>query len=66
LPVALPFVFSRDAGSAMRVSNAIAVALLFGCGVAYGRAVGRSPRLIGLAMIALGTALVALTMALGG
>jgi VIT1/CCC1 family predicted Fe2+/Mn2+ transporter len=51
---------------AMRASNAIAIALLFAAGAAYGRVVGRSPWLIGSSMVALGSVLVALTIALGG
>ena len=51
---------------AMRASNAVAVAMLFVAGAAYGRIVGRPPWLIGLSMVALGSVLVALTMALGG
>jgi hypothetical protein len=49
-----------------RVSNAIAVAMLFVAGVAYGRSVGWHPAGLGVAMVALGSALVVLTMALGG
>lgn len=66
LPVALPFVLMQDAPRALRVSNGVAVTMLFLAGVTYGRAVERSPVLIGLAMVALGAVLVALTMALGG
>ena len=66
LPVVVPFVFSSDAMLALRISNAIAVAMLFGVGVAYGRHAGQSPRLVGLSMVLLGCVLVALTSALGG
>ena len=65
-PVAAPFIVLQNASSAMRASNAIAVAMLFVAGVAYGRAVGWHPWGVGVAMVALGSALVALTMALGG
>ncbi len=65
-PVTIPFIFMRNLAAALRVSNAIAVAMLFVTGFAYGRVVGRAPWLIGLSMVALGGALVALTMALGG
>jgi hypothetical protein len=65
-PVALPFVFMQHAPTAMRVSNAIAVTMLFAAGMAYGRCVGRSPWAFGLSMVGLGLVLVALTMALGG
>jgi hypothetical protein len=65
-PVAIPFIVMRNANAALRVSNAIAIAMLFGAGVAYGRTVGRTPWLVGIAMVLLGGVLVALTMALGG
>lgn len=66
LPVALPFVFLAQPHHAMRVSNLIAVLMLFGTGIAYGRCVGRSPWGFGIGMVGVGAVLVALTMALGG
>lgn len=66
LPVVVPFVFSSDAMLALRISNTIAVAMLCGVGVAYGRHAGQSPWLVGLSMVLLGCVLVALTIALGG
>ncbi len=65
-PVAVPFIFLQSAPLAMRGSNAIAIAMLFLAGFAYGRCVGRSPWLVGLSMVGLGGLLVALTIALGG
>ena len=65
-PVAVPFVIMHDATRALRVSNGIAVALLFLMGAAYGRSIGRSPWPIGLGMVVLGALLVAMTIALGG
>ena len=65
-PVALPFLFMENVSFAMRVSNGIAVVMLFVAGVAYGRGVGRSPWGFGIGMVVLGGILVALTMALGG
>jgi hypothetical protein len=65
-PVAMPFMFFQNARLAMRVSNAVAVAMLFITGFAYGRCVGWSPKLFGIAMVVLGGVLVALTMLLGG
>jgi VIT1/CCC1 family predicted Fe2+/Mn2+ transporter len=65
-PVALPFLFGSDPGSALRLSNAIGVALLFFCGWAMGRYSGLRPFVTGIAMAAIGAALVAATMALGG
>ena len=65
-PVTIPFIFMQSAMTAMRVSNAVAIAMLFITGVAYGRCVGRSPWGFGISMVVLGSVLVALTMALGG
>ena len=65
-PVAIPFIVMHDATRAIRASNAIAVAMMFIAGVAYGRAVGWSPWAVGLFMVALGSVLVAMTIALGG
>jgi VIT1/CCC1 family predicted Fe2+/Mn2+ transporter len=65
-PVTIPFIFMHSAMTAMRVSNGIAIVMLFITGVAYGRCVGRSPWVFGVSMVVLGSILVALTMALGG
>jgi hypothetical protein len=47
-------------------TSGVAILLLFLAGVAYGRVVGRNPWIVGLSMVALGSVLVALTIALGG
>jgi VIT1/CCC1 family predicted Fe2+/Mn2+ transporter len=65
-PVAIPFIFMSPLARAMRVSNAIAIVLLFLCGYAFGGITGYRRWLTGLTMVALGTALVAITIALGG
>lgn len=65
-PVAVPFIFMGHVASAMRVSNGVAMLLLFVTGFAYGRCVGRSPWVFGISMVVLGGVLVALTLALGG
>ncbi len=65
-PVAIPFIFMRSAGAALRVSNAVAVAMLFLTGYAFGRLTGRRPWLVGILMVILGSILVGITMALGG
>ena len=65
-PVATPFVFMRNVMLALRVSNAIAIAMLFLAGMAYGRCVGRREWVMGISMVGLGAALVGITMALGG
>jgi hypothetical protein len=65
-PVVIPFIVMHSAVPALRASNAIAIAMLFIAGYAYGRAAGRRPWLLGMAMVLLGALLSALTMALGG
>ncbi|MEJ1158928.1 VIT family protein [Prosthecomicrobium sp. N25] len=66
MPVALPFMFVEDPALALRISNTIAIVLLFFTGYAFGKAAGYWPLLAGGVMVLLGTALVALTIALGG
>ncbi len=66
LPVVLPFVFVSDLFTAMRVSNGIAIAMLFYCGWRLGRYTNGRPLRFGLALVLLGVVLVAITMALGG
>ena len=65
-PVAIPFMLMPNVGPALRVSNAVAIVLLFLTGYAFGRMTGRSPVWVGCAMVVLGIALVAMTLALGG
>jgi hypothetical protein len=65
-PVAIPFIVMDNVMRGMRMSNAIAIVMLFLTGAAYGRVVGRSPWVIGASMVVLGGVLVGLTMALGG
>lgn len=66
LPVVLPFAAIEDARRALRVSNAIAVVMLFLTGCAFGRSAGHRPLAMGLAMVILGGGLVAITISLGG
>jgi len=65
-PVAIPFIFMNDVARAMRISNAIAIVLLFLAGYAFGRIAEYRPWLTGFAMVLLGSVLVAVTIALGG
>lgn len=66
LPVALPFVFMQQAQRALRVSNGVALVLLFATGYLLGRYAGRPPIRLGLIMTFIGLVLVAATIALGG
>jgi VIT1/CCC1 family predicted Fe2+/Mn2+ transporter len=56
----------HNAVPAMRVSNAIAIVMLFLTGYAFGRLSGHRPWLFGISMVFLGMILVGMTMALGG
>jgi hypothetical protein len=65
-PVVVPFIFLHDTMLALRMSDGIALAMLFGTGFAFGRCTGHRPWAMGLSMAVLGSALVGITMALGG
>ena len=65
-PVVTPFIFIHEARLALRVSNGIAIAMLFMSGYAFGRYSGFRPIRVGLVMVVVGIAMVAMTMALGG
>jgi hypothetical protein len=65
-PVVVPFFFVSDAMRALRISNGIAIGLLFVAGYSLAKASGFRPLRTGLVMVAIGAALVGLTMALGG
>ena len=65
-PVVLPFVVFQDARLALRVSNAVAIILLFVCGFLFARYAGLRPWITGLIMVAVGVAQVSLAIALGG
>ena len=66
LPVVIPFIVMHKSAPALRVSNAIALVMLFATGYAFGRMTGRHPWLVGLSMVVLGLILVGMTIALGG
>jgi hypothetical protein len=65
-PVAIPFLVMHDVLPALRLSNTIAVVLLFAVGWYFARITGRRPAIVGSAMVVLGSVLVGLTIALGG
>ena len=66
LPVVLPFLLVRDPKRALRISNGIAILLLFLTGYLYGYHTGYRPLRSGLIMVVFGAAMVAMTIALGG
>ena len=65
-PIVIPFILISDARLALRLSNAVAIGMLFVCGYALGRCAGFRPWATGLSMVAVGAALVGVAIALGG
>ena len=66
LPAALPFAVIDDPALALRISNAILLALLFVVGYRAARRTLARPWIVGASFVALGLALVLVTIALGG
>jgi hypothetical protein len=66
LPGALPFLFIQDPVWALRVSNAILIALLFVAGFMWGRFTGASRLRAAFFMAGLGLAMVGVATLLGG
>jgi hypothetical protein len=65
-PVILPFLLVSHIRVASRVSDLVAITMLFFSGHAYGRYAGHSAWGWGLAMVAIGAVMVGLTISLGG
>lgn len=65
-PATIPFILIPEPVMALRISNAIAVTLLFITGFFLGRKTGYRPVLMGLVFAILGALLVYITIALGG
>jgi hypothetical protein len=65
-PVVVPFMFISEMSLAMRVSNAVALVILFIGGHRLGHYAGGVAWRTGLAMAAVGAVLVSIIMALGG
>lgn len=66
LPVLLPFLLIRDEALALRVANALILAMLFAIGWRWAPFANASRFKTGLALLGLGVALVVITIALGG
>jgi VIT family len=65
-PVVVPFFFIDSVQPALRLSNAVAIAMLFLCGYAFARCTGLRAWPTALAMVAIGCAMVGVAVALGG
>jgi VIT1/CCC1 family predicted Fe2+/Mn2+ transporter len=66
IPAAFPFLFIDDAWIALRVSNAILIALLFVTGYRWAHYTSLRPWLTGLGLMVAGVGLVLVAIALGG
>ena len=66
LPIVAPLYFIETPETAVRISNAVALTLLFLLGTWWGRVVGLGSIKIGFGLTAIGMALVGVTIALGG
>jgi len=65
-PVVVPFIFIHHTVLALRVSNGVAIVMMFLCGWSVARYVGFNKWIMSVAMVIIGTILVAVTIALGG
>jgi VIT family len=65
-PVAVPFLFIREPRLALRISNAVAIVMLFMAGYVFGGYAGFRPWKVGLAMVVIGMAMVGVTIVFGG
>jgi hypothetical protein len=65
-PIVIPFLVVGDARLALRLSNVVAIVMLFLCGYVFGYRSGLRPWAAGLVMVAVGVALVGVAIALGG
>jgi hypothetical protein len=65
-PVAIPFLVFGSAWTAIRVSNLVAIVMLFATGFTFGQLTGRGKWQWGISMVVLGAALAGLTIRLGG
>ena len=65
-PVVIPFMAIGDVHLALRISNAVAIVMMFACGYAFGYRTGLRPMWSGFLMVVVGCILVAIAIALGG
>jgi len=65
-PVVIPFVFIHDTKLALRISNLVAIVMMFFCGWSVAKYVGYNKWKMSISIILIGIMLVAVTIALGG
>jgi hypothetical protein len=66
LPVVFPFVFINNPKLALRLSNLVAIIMLFLIGFRFGQYADHHPWKMGISMVILGAVLVGTTISLGG
>ena len=66
LPVVLPFLLVSRPGHALRVSNLVAIGLLFLTGYVFGRNIGHNAWRLGIVMVLIGCLLAGVAISLGG
>jgi VIT1/CCC1 family predicted Fe2+/Mn2+ transporter len=66
LPVVLPFLFVSRPGHALRLSNLVAIGLLFLTGYVFGRNIGHNAWRLGIVMVLIGSFLAGVAISLGG
>ena len=65
-PIVIPFIFIRDTQLALRISNMVAIVLMFFCGWSLAKYVGSNKWLMSFGLTLVGIVLVLITIALGG
>ena len=65
-PVVIPFMVFRDITRALRISNGVAIVMLFLSGYAFAQYSGLHPWKTGASMVVLGSAMVGVTIVFGG
>ena len=65
-PIVIPFIFIRDTQLALRISNMVAIVLMFLCGWSLAKYVGSNKWLMSFGLTLVGIILVLITIALGG
>ena len=65
-PVVIPLLFISEVRPALRLSNAVAIVMMFLCGYVFARCTGLRPGSTGFLMVAIGCAMVGVAIALGG
>jgi hypothetical protein len=65
-PVVIPFAFMQDSMLALRISNLVAIVMMFFCGWSVASYAGINEWIMSIAMVSIGIILVAVAISLGG